>query len=519
MEKLQLNLIEIAKLFGYKYDDFFFVYLSSISNQNTTNCGKEILKGEGGWTCEDCGLVFDAIYCNDCFIKEKHKGHKAYCEPNSYGFCDCGNKSSIKPEGFCNKHKGNYDNINDLMNFIKSSIPEVFLDSLNIILKNIFSLFIDKIKDLSDLYKKEDDELYEMFNCLESFCEKLSKTNLSLFYFVTLKFTENFPYETNHKCFYYDENKNIISFIKRDINNKHKCICPFMQVMIYALNRRINKQNSSKFFNLFLQTYKNKIMTSLCFLNCFSELFSKENLKDFIYMGYQLVNEIGYLVYQEQNIPFLQSFFEEIYSTCQFVLNEKDYLKLHSIFEQFFQVMTHLPSLEILDKINSNLNILKLIIDICCIINNLNVFENKNKFDSFRRDGFNSDLFIIEVYSLKVIIPLIKIINFDNEKTVDFIFNILLDKLFENKKYKESLPDKIFSPHITTIKCYSLFLNRFCFHYSIKNQCDLFDSFNNFHNRFPRSKELSKFLFEELINFFGFIISPLYNFFHSMALV
>ena len=36
----------------------------------------------------------------------------------------------------------------------------------------------------------------------------LYKNNLSLFYFFTLKFTENFPYETNHKCFFYDENKN-----------------------------------------------------------------------------------------------------------------------------------------------------------------------------------------------------------------------------------------------------------------------------------------------------------------------
>ena len=513
MEELILNLIEIAKLFGYKYDDSFFAYLASISKPNLTCCGKEILEGEGGWKCEDCELDIYSIYCNDCFIKEKHKGHKAYFNPSGLGFCDCGTKSVIKPEGFCDKHKGDYNNINDLMNFIKSSIPLKLLDSINIILNKIFSLFIDKIKDLSDINKKEDDELFKMFDCLEIFCEKLSKSNLSLFYFVTLKFTENFPFNTNHKCFYYDENKNLISFIKKDSNKKHKCICPFMQVMIYALKRRLSKQNSSKFFSLFLQTYKNKIITSLCFMNCISDFFDEQNLNEFINMGYQLVNEIGLLTYQDQNIPFLKLFFEEIYSTCQFILNKKDYKKLLSLFRTFFQVMTHLPSIEIFDKINENHIILKLIIDICCIINYSNIFENKLIFNSFKGDRFDGELLLIEVYSLKIIQSLIKIINFDNKATVDFVFNSIIDKLIENKKYKESLTNKIYSPHITTIKCYSLFLNRFCFNYSIKNQYDLLDSYNNFINRFPRSKEISIFLYEELINYFSFIISQLYNFF------
>ena len=513
MEILKLNFIKIANLFGYEYDDSFFNYLSSISKPNVTSCGKEIKDGEGNWKCEDCEIDIYSVYCNDCFVKEKHIGHKVYFNPGGEGFCDCGDKSVIKPEGFCDKHIGSYNNINDLMNFIKSSIPEKLLAPINDILNIIFRLFIDKIKDLSDLDKEGDNEVYKMFDYLETFCEKLSMSNLGLFYFVTLKFRENFPYETNHKCFYYDENKNLITFIQKDANIKHKCICPFMQVMIYTLNRKLSQQNSSKFFNLFRQTYINKIITSLCFLNCLSELFINENLKEFINMGFQFVNEIGSLVYQDQNIPFLQLFFEEINSACQIFLNEKNYKKLESIFKQFYRVMEHLPSLEIIDKINSNYQILKLSIDICCIINNLNYFENKIKFEAFRRDGFISEFLIIEIYSLEVFIQLIKLINFDNEKTVDFIFNLIIDKLFENKTYKESLPNKIFSPHITTLKCYSIFLNRFCFNHSIKNQCDLLDSFNHFQKRFPRSKELNIFIFEELINFFGFMISQIYNFF------
>ena len=270
MEKLQLHLIEIAEIFGYKHYDSFLDYLKSISIPNSTSCGKEIKRGDGGWKCRDCELDTFSIYCNECFVKEKHIGHKIFYNPGANGFCDCGERLILKKEGFCDKHSGDYDNMNDLMNFIKKNIPEKFISSISDILNKIILLFIDKIKDLN---KENEDEIFKMLDSLELFCDKLYKTNLGLFYLVTLKFTENFPYETNHKCFYYDENKNLITFIKKDENEKHTCICHFFQVMIYILMRRKTKQNSKSFFNLFLQTYKNKIVTSLCLLNCFSELF------------------------------------------------------------------------------------------------------------------------------------------------------------------------------------------------------------------------------------------------------
>ena len=512
MEMLQIYFTEIARLFGFKFDDYFFDYLKSISKPNTTKCGREIMKDEGGWKCEDCELDAYSIYCNDCFIKEKHKNHKIYYIPSGGGFCDCGDNSVIKPEGFCHKHKGDYENINDLKNYIKSSIPEKQLISINNILNKIFLLFIDKIKDLSDS-ADENDEIYIMFNCLEIFCDKLFMSNLSLFYFITLKFTENFPYETNHKCFYYDENKKLITFIEEDKNTKHICICPFMQVIIYTLMRRKTKQNSIKFFNLFLQTYKNKIITSLCYLNCFTELFNNTNLESFIKIGYQVINEIGVLVYQEQNIPFLKSCFVDIYSICENFINNKEYEKLDSIYFKIFEIITHLPSITIFDKINSNHEILKIIINICCLSNNLNTFENKSKLNILSVKGFSSNLLEVEIYSIFSFLGLTNLLNYDNKETISFLFKTLYEKILDNKKHKEKLPNKTFSPHLTTIKCYSIFLNKFCFNYSIKNQCDLLDSFNYFQELFPKSKELNIFLFEELINYFGFIISQIYSFF------
>ena len=511
MDKLQIYLIEIAELFGYKYDDFFFDYLKSISIPNKSKCGRQIIRGEGGWKCRDCEFETYSIYCIDCFIKEKHIGHKILFRPNASGFCDCGERLILKSEGFCDKHKGDFDNIKDLMKFIKSSVNENLLSPINDILNKIFLLFIEKIKDKTD---ENEDEIYKMIDTLEIFCDKLYKNNLGLFYFVTLKFIENIPLETNHKCFSFDENKKVITFVKKDENVKHICTCPFLQVIIYFLMKRKTKQDSSKFFNLFLQTYKNQIITSLCFLNCFTELFDNENLKSLRQMGYQLVNQnISQLLYKEENLPFLEFFFEEIYSKYKKFLEEKSYFKVYKLSYEFYRMTKYIPTESIIDKMNSEKKILKIIIDICCLINHSLIFENKVKFKQFQNDGYNRELFNAEIYIILTIISLSHILDFNNQEVINFLFNSIFEKLFEIKKNKEISENKFFSPHITIIKFYSIILNRFCYNYSIKNECDLLDSFNYFQNIFPQSKELNIFLFEELIKFFGFMISQRCSFF------
>ena len=138
--------------------------------------------------------------------------------------------------------------------------------NVNDIFNKIISLLNDEIKKLENEknieQKKEKtenrEELYQMIDYLEIFCNKLYKNNLNLFYFFTIKFTENFPYETKHKCVGYDENKNIVTFIRKDKEQKHICICPFLQVIIYALMKRKSKQNSQSFLIYFFKLIKIK---------------------------------------------------------------------------------------------------------------------------------------------------------------------------------------------------------------------------------------------------------------------
>ena len=523
MEKLKQYLIKIAQVFEYKNDDqSFFSFLKTISKPSKQVCNKEVKIGEGGWKCYDCEIDTQSLICNYCFSKSKtiHKGHKVIFSPDSYGFCDCGDPNCISKKGFCPEHQGPFTNKKDLLKFIQSSINKKQLNEINILLDKIFLLFIEKINILynkesnNKVIKRFEVELFNMVDKLVSFISNLNKNNLELFYFVTLKFTENVKFETNHKCFNYNEKENKIKIIKQNLSEKHICICPFFQILINILMKKKTKQDSNDFFSLFIQNYKNKLITGLSLLHSFPKIFDNNNLKNFRKMAYLvLTGQICELVYDEKNIDFLNNFFIEVYYKMKEFISSKLYDKAEELLYRIYEIVHYLPKLNTINKIKHNLQIHKIIIDIICLINNLNVFKNKINFQTFQRDGFLNPILNIEIYCIKMAILFCYLIEFDNSDSVKFIFKAIISKIIEYKNNKESSNEKTFTPHIVCIKYYSIFLNRFCFNYSIKNNCDLLDSFQYFQNIIPESKKIHLFMFKELINFFGFMISQKYGFF------
>ena len=521
MEIMKQNLRGIAKIFGYKYDISFFSYLKSISKPNSQVCNKRV-SGQRGYKCYDCEIDSNSLICKDCFekSKKKHEGHNIIYNEKSEGFCDCGDPNAIIPEAFCPDHKGPFTNTKDLLNFIRNSFDEKILKNIDSFLKNIFELLIEAIKTVSNMnsdneeYKNKEDELFKMINELILFVGTLYDTNSTLFYFVVLKFTENYPLETNHKCFNYDEEKKLISTIDENPLEKHKCICPFFQIIINLLMKRKTYFNIDNFFTLFIQNYKNKLITSLSFMHSFIKLYSNDNLKSFRSLCYQIIgNDLSEVIHEEKNISFLENFYSEIYIKIKELFELKSYEKANEIILKLFEIFRNLVTLQTIDKIRSNLNIYNILIDIICLINNLNTFENKINFDKFQREGFLPELHNCECYFLFIAELISHLINFNDLNVVKFIFNKIIEKLFEYKKYKESLKEKTFSHYIDYIRYYSIFLNRFCFNYSINNNCDLLDSFCYFQSLFPETKKLNTFLFKELIILFGFVISRIFQFF------
>ena len=153
-----------------------------------------------------------AIYCTTCFSKgrERHKGHKIQFEPTSRGYCDCGDPTVFVKEGFCPEHKGPFTSLKEIKNFIKTNIDEKLLNDINNILNEIFLLLIERINIIFNEKieeEKKEPTKNELFNMIDEFVHFISllyDNNNGLFNFVTLKFTENFTLETNHRCFFYN---------------------------------------------------------------------------------------------------------------------------------------------------------------------------------------------------------------------------------------------------------------------------------------------------------------------------
>ena len=519
MDELTTILNEISKLFGYDYNDSFFEYLKTISKPNNQVCNKAVKMGEGGYKCLDCEIDSLSLICCDCFNnnKEKHKGHKVVFHPENYGYCDCGDPNTIKKEGFCPDHQGPFTNEKSIMDFIQSCLS-IEINQLNPVLNKIFVLFIDKIKNINKYEDKEQyikfDELFIMIDCFYQLCSKLYKCNLGFFYLVTLKCTENFPFETNHKCFSYNEEEKLIKLIPKNKSETHKCICPFFQILINILLVEKTQYDSDNFFSLFIQNYKNKIITGISFFHTFIELHLNDNLTIFRGIAYQILSDdLSIVICEKKNEIFLENFFNECYNTIKELIKDEQYQIIQNIIYNLLIVLKYLPKVQIKDKISSNLKMFEQIINILSLFNNLYTFEDKIHYDIYQRDGFNFNLLNCEIFSLMISEILTFLLDYNNEDHVKFIFDILIQKLINFKNDKDNIGEKIFSFHIILIRVYSIFLNRFCFHYSIKNNCDLFDSFKRFQTLIPNSKELNGFLFKELINVFSFLIAQKYSYF------
>ena len=83
-----------------------------------------------------------------------------------------------------------------------------------------------------------------------------------------------------------------------------------------------------------------------------------------------------------------------------------------------------------------------IIIDIICLINNANTFEDKTKFNAFQREGFNINLLNCEMYSLLIASLLSYLIDYNDLDSIEFIFNKIIAKLYEYKNYKNNLTNK-----------------------------------------------------------------------------
>lgn len=101
-----------------EFDTFKDFYEYHLQNSHISTCQNEWTKPQMSIHCNMCSIDQQSCLCLQCFLNSNHQGHDYIINPNSTGNCDCGDSSSCKRIGFCNKHQGLEDD----------SHPEEYLD-------------------------------------------------------------------------------------------------------------------------------------------------------------------------------------------------------------------------------------------------------------------------------------------------------------------------------------------------------------------------------------------------------
>ena len=87
-----------------------------------------------------------------------------------------------------------------------------------------------------------------------------------------------------------------------------------------------------------------------------------------------------------------------------------------------YQIIKYLPNDSVIEKMNSNYKLIKIIFNTFNLVNHIINFDNKIEYDKFQYDGYNSELIDTEHYCLLTIICLVHIIDFNNTEEINFIF-------------------------------------------------------------------------------------------------
>ena len=158
-------------------------------------CGKAIDALDFVWTCKTCELkkIESCVpcYCNTCFIKENHEGHKSeYHLGSSTATCDCGDAEWFDPKCFCPAHKKSSESVDleiMLPKYNKNVTPKI----INALQKQAHA-FLIKVPPNNPLHYVA--KLYLSFQKLISSTQAFTKMITSSFF---LKFPEHM---TRHKC-------------------------------------------------------------------------------------------------------------------------------------------------------------------------------------------------------------------------------------------------------------------------------------------------------------------------------
>ena len=159
--------------------------------------------------------------------------------------------------------------------------------------------------------------------------------------------------------------------------------------------------------------------------------------------------------------------------------------------------------------INSKKCIFKRLIDIACLIHNQMEFKSIFPHPEFQEKKCSLNFIDIEEYFISITNSIFLCIQWENIDNIKIIFNYFTEAILDQRDVK-ILEKNEYSYHLTLYRCFGIFLNIFCFNYSLINKINIIDSINIIKNKLFNSKDIMQKVIKIILNdyykMFGFII-------------
>ena len=536
---------EISKLISKTQEDYnkengveciqqLLKFLNLSKSEETNKICLKLIKNQGVWKCKDCQKNKESIYCNECWalVRKEHisEGHKyEYIGDYICGTCDCGNTNNIEEKFICPKHKKNSgENIDR---------DEEKKRKFHIFHKELFSQMANYISEI--IIKKEtNNELFmKNIKAFIDYISELSFNSKNLLNWISELLLRNYPIsniDINHKCIDLEEVFIPLKNVSPNSNNRsrrssesnmrdmiypenNKCICPFLRYLLSVWpDKKINTLLS------FSQNYDLKISIGILYLFMYDKFILKEK-NDFSYLTKEfLFSEIRIILSREENKYLLNNLLESppliITNKIKILFNpnsnNNNYSDINALYSSVKKVINILK-FDILSILSNNTQIYFIsndakfylyLIDMLAEFHNVNSIKRKfNHTQKETNESYNSVLLQIELSLMDIFTTITSIIDFTKENIIRKIF-LYFNQKISQKKFKNLLKDE-YSYHISLFRGFSIFLNRFCFYYASKYDCDIIEGckYIKENNLMPDYEKCFEYLFEELSKLFRFI--------------
>jgi len=293
-------------------------------------CGRPVKNGDLCFKCLDCCTPdkFDHIFCEKCFRKGDHSGHRIKYRNETYGYCDCGDENYIQKKAFCQDHQEKQLDLKGL----KHNIPKKFRKKLKIILTRIFREVIDLIEGFNRLnekeWKAEEQTFIETHRLLTFFIEFISwivEDNFCFSIFfgdLLLKKLHLIKTEPPPPFFYH-----ICSDLKKvtfSTESKSPCQCSLLD-LFFRFNGYFNEEITEKIIALIFKLsphipLRNSVVSLLKnYINFLLRETFRSNLlmgnepepinPNEVYYNYSLF--LKFSLFINSNVPIVTTFFQE----------------------------------------------------------------------------------------------------------------------------------------------------------------------------------------------------------------